>query len=94
MKTKYKIFLAKIISKILTFFISKNQTVKRNQINWNLNLDEGIDLSIFLFGNSEKKVLNFSKLLLKKNTPIIIIDIGANIGSVSLIIAKKFKKPK
>jgi len=67
MKTKSKIFLAKIVSKIITFFISKNQTVIRNKINWSLNLDEGIDLSIFLFGSSEKKVLNFSKLLQKKN---------------------------
>ena len=94
MKTKSKIFLAKIVSKIITFFISKNQTVIRNKINWSLNLDEGIDLSIFLFGSSEKKVLNFSKLLQKKNTPIIIIDIGANIGSVSLIIAKKLENSK
>ena len=94
MKTKSKIFLAKIVSKIITFFISKNQTVTRNKINWCLNLDEGIDLSIFIFGSSEKKVLNFSKLLQKKNTPIIIIDIGANIGSVSLIIAKKLENSK
>ena len=94
MKTKSKIFLAKIISKIITFFISKNQIVIRNKINWSLNLDEGIDLSIFLFGSSEKKVLNFSKLLQKKNTPIIIIDIGANIGSVSLIMAKKLENSK
>ena len=55
MKTKSKIFLAKIVSKIITFFISKNQTVIRNKINWSLNLDEGIDFSIFLFGTSEKK---------------------------------------
>ena len=66
MKTKSKIFFAKIISKILTFFISKKQSVIRNKIKWDLNLDEGIDLSVFLFGSSEKKVLNFSKLLQKK----------------------------
>ena len=94
MKTKSKIFFAKIISKILTFFISKNQSVIRNKIKWDLNLDEGIDLSIFLFGSSEKKVLNFSKLLQKEDIPITIIDIGANIGSVSLIIAKKLKNSR
>ena len=44
MKTKSKIIIAKIISKLITFFISKNQTVIRNKIQWNLNLDEGIDL--------------------------------------------------
>ncbi len=94
MKTKNKIFIAKILSKLLTFFISKNQTVIRNKIKWNLNLNEGIDLSIFLFGSSEKKVLNFNKLLCKKEGPIIIIDIGANIGSVSLIMAKKIQNSK
>jgi len=94
MKTKSKIFIAKIISKLITFFISKNQTVVRNKIKWNLNLNEGIDLSIFLFGNSEKKILNLSKLFSKRNDPLIIIDIGANIGSVSLILAKKFKDSK
>ena len=94
MKTKSKIFIAKIISKLITFFISKNQTVVRNKIKWNLNLNEGIDLSIFLFGNSEKKILNLSKLFSKRNDPLIMIDIGANIGSVSLILAKKFKDSK
>ena len=94
MKTKSKIFIAKIISKLITFFISKNQTVVRNKIKWSLNLNEGIDLSIFLFGNSEKKILNLSKLFSKRNDPLIMIDIGANIGSVSLILAKKFKDSK
>tara|TARA_Y100001958_G_C21162849_1_gene496326 strand:- start:18 stop:827 length:810 start_codon:yes stop_codon:yes gene_type:complete len=94
MKTKNKILIAKILSKLLLFFISKNQIVVRKKIKWNLNLEEGIDLSIFLFGSSEKKVLNFSKLLQKKDAPITIIDIGANIGSVSLIMAKTFKNSK
>ena len=45
MKTKNKILIAKILSKLLTFFISKNQIVVRNNIKWSLDLDEGIDLS-------------------------------------------------
>ena len=63
MKTKYKILLAKVLSKLLTTFISKNQTVVRNKINWSLDLDERIDLSVFLFGTSERKILNLKKLL-------------------------------
>ena len=55
MKTKYKIFIGKILSKLLTFFISKNQIVIRNNIKWNLDLNEGIDLSVYLFGTSERK---------------------------------------
>ena len=93
MKTKYKIFIAKIISKLLTTFISKNQIVIRNGIKWNLDLEEGVDLSIYLFGTSEKKIFNLSKLLSKKDD-LTIIDIGANIGSVSLLMAKIFANSK
>ena len=75
-------------------YLRFNFIAVRNKIKWNLNLNEGIDLSIFLFGNSEKKILNLSKLFSKRNDPLIIIDIGANIGSVSLILAKKFKDSK
>ena len=94
MKTKYKILIAKILSKLLMIFISKNQTVIRNEIKWNLDLDEGIDLSVYLFGTSERKISNLSKLLSKKDDSLTVIDIGANIGSVSLFIAKAFKNSK
>ena len=93
MKTKHKILIAKIISKFLTSFMSKNQIVTRNGIKWNLNLEEGIDLSIYLFGTSEKKIFNLTKLLLKKDD-LTIIDIGANIGSVSLVMAKIFNNSR
>jgi FkbM family methyltransferase len=94
MKTKYKIFIAKILSKLITFFISKNQTVVRNNIKWNLDLDEGIDLSVYLFGTSERTISNLKKLLPKKDNSLTIIDIGANIGSVSLKLAKIFEDSK
>ena len=90
MKTKYKIFIGKILSKLLTFFISKNQIVIRNNIKWNLDLNEGIDLSLYLFGSFEDKITNLKKILPKKDKPLTFIDIGANIGSVSLVMAKMF----
>ena len=93
MKTKYKIFFARILSFMITLFISKNQNVKRNMINWSLNLKEGIDLSIFLFGSSERKILNLKKLLNTKSK-LFFLDIGANIGSVSLPLAKLFYNSK
>ena len=54
MKTRSKIFIAGVLSKLITLIVSKNQTVIRNKIKWNLDLNEGIDLSVYLFGNSEK----------------------------------------
>ena len=51
MKTNSKILIAKIIFKILIFFGFKKKTiVKRNDIKWKIDISEGIDLSIFLFG--------------------------------------------
>ena len=90
MKTKYKIFFAKIISFFITIFIKKKQNIKKNNIKWELDLNEGIDLSIFLFGTSERKILNLKKIF-KSNSKLIFLDIGANIGSVSLPLAKLFK---
>ena len=93
MKTKYKIQIAKIISFFLKFFYKKNQIHIKNKIKWCLDLNEGIDLSIFLFGTSEKKIDNLKKLL-KSNKKLTMIDIGANIGSISLPLAKIFNKSK
>lgn len=92
--TNQKIFIAKVISKFLTIFLSKNQNVVRNGIRWNLDLNEGIDLSLYLFGSFENKIENLKKILPKKDKPLTFIDIGANIGSVSLVMAKMFNDLK
>jgi FkbM family methyltransferase len=93
MKTKHKIQIAKIISFFLKPFYEKNQIHIRSKIKWMLDLNEGIDLSIFLFGTSEKKIRNLTQLF-KLNEKLIIIDIGANVGSISLPLAKMFSKSK
>tara|TARA_B110000503_G_scaffold122414_1_gene186966 strand:+ start:430 stop:1251 length:822 start_codon:yes stop_codon:yes gene_type:complete len=93
MKTKHKIQIAKIISFFLKPFYKKNKIHIRNKIKWILDLNEGIDLSIFLFGTSEKKIKNLKKLF-RLNEKLIIIDIGANIGSISLPLAKIFNQSK
>ena len=69
-KTKHKLKIASIIFKIIKFFFKifddkkdlHNLFIKRNGINWKLDLSEGIDLTIFLFGNSEKNLNNLQKL--------------------------------
>lgn len=103
MKTNYKIFLAKIIYFFLSFLLKKKQhIVKRNNINWRLDLSEGIDLSLFLFGYFQKEIIqSMTKFIYKKNykNSINIIDIGSNIGDKSLSLAQEllsnnFKKFK
>ena len=93
MKTKHKIQIAKIISFFLKPLYKKNQIHIRSKIKWMLDLNEGIDLSIFLFGTSEKKIRNLTQLF-KLNEKLVIIDIGANVGSISLPLAKMFNKSK
>ena len=93
MKTKHIIQIAKIISFFLKPFYKKNKIHIRNKIKWLLDLNEGIDLSIFLFGTSEKKIENLKKLF-GLDEKLIIIDIGANVGSISLPLAKIFNQSK
>lgn len=89
MKTKQKIFLAKILYYFINFFLPKQAEIKRNGINWNLDFSEAIDLHILIFGSFEKEIINCAKKLnLKKFGNI--IDIGANFGAQSLQFAKEF----
>ena len=57
MKTKHKILFAKIIFFFLSKFKIENKKVLRNNIKWNLDLSEGIDLSVYLFGKFEFEII-------------------------------------
>ena len=89
MKTKQKIFLAKILFFFINFFFPKQAVIKRNNINWNLNFSEAIDLHILIFGTFEKEISECAEKL-KLNKFGNIIDIGANFGVQSLQFAKEF----
>ena len=95
MKTITKVTIAKLIFNLLIFFgFNKKIITKKKSILWNLDLSEGIDLSIFLFGSFQREVVNsiynyifnFKK---SKETFFNIIDIGSNIGDKSLSIINK-----
>ena len=89
--TKTKISLASIINRPIVWITksisgSTIRLIKRNGISWKIDLDEGIDFSIFLFGFFERTTSKAIKRLVNKNS--IVIDIGANIGAHTLPIAK------
>ncbi len=93
MKTNTKLLFAKIILKFLLFFgFKKKIVIKRNDINWSLDISEGIDLSLFLFGSFQKKLTNsifyFIKKEKKQFSYFNIIDVGSNVGDKSLSLAK------
>lgn len=93
MQTFYKIFIAKIILKILSMFaLNLKINCKRNGLNWCLDLNEGIDLSIFIFGRFEYEIIKTIKdLKLDNKKNINIIDIGSNIGAQTLQMATHLK---
>ena len=94
MKTSSKINIAKLISRLLIFFLKKkNICIKRNGLNWNLDLNEAIDLSIYLTGRFEPSIFYIIKTL-SENKNYDYIDIGANNGAHSLYLAQKFTKSK
>ena len=72
MKTISKIIIAKIIFKTLIFFgFKKKIIVKRKSIKWNLDISEGIDLSIFLFGSFQQQVVkSIEECIFKYNKEI------------------------
>ena len=92
--TSQKIFIASILSKILIFFLGKGKkNISRNNINYQIDLNEGIDLGVFLNIKNEKRMFNLSRILDVRSN-LNFIDIGSNIGSVTLPLCQLFKSSK
>ena len=89
--TKAKIYLASLINRPIVFifdsvFGARIRKVKRRGLLWNLDLTEGIDFSIFIFGLFEKETSQAIRRLITNNS--VVIDIGANIGAHTLPMAE------
>ncbi len=81
--TKIRIKIAGILYRIVRiFYRSDIKTVKRNNITYELDLSEGIDFSVFLFGNFQKYIFGKGLINIKENSTI--IDVGANIGNIKI----------
>ena len=90
LSTKSKIFIANILSKILIFFLSaKKRVILRNNIKYEIDLNEAIDLGIFLGIKNEGKLYKIKNFLGSKKK-LVLVDIGSNVGSVTLPLAKLF----
>ena len=80
--TRYKLFIAGILYRILVLFIGKKpRLIQRKGIYYEVDLREGIDLHLFLFGGFQSQVV-------RERTQGVIIDVGANFGAMSLQYAK------
>jgi FkbM family methyltransferase len=91
--TRIKIFLAKILYKTVTLFVGKEKRIiKQDGVNYEVDLSEGIELSLYLFGSFQKHITKNSFLTIKDDFTI--IDIGTNVGLMTLQFAKLVPKGK
>ena len=81
--TATKIRLARGMSTILLRLgVRRQRRVRRNGIMFEVDLREGIDLSIFLFGSFQRNVSKAIRRFVDHDG--VVIDVGANIGALTL----------
>jgi len=85
--TRIKIFIASFLYKLTRIFVRNDiQTISRGGIIYRVDISEGLDLSLFLFGNFQSHVTKNKNLQIPNDAWI--FDVGANIGIMSLQFAK------
>lgn len=86
--TQIKLFFGRILYRLVHLIYRQDRRViVRNGIKYEIDLSEGIDLSMFLFGNFQKHVSENKRLSLPRDA--IIFDVGANFGMMTLQFAKQ-----
>jgi FkbM family methyltransferase len=86
--TRVKLFIARILYLLLHTLLRKdNHLIRRKGVVYQVDLSEGIDLSLFLFGNFQDHVTNQKYVQLKDDA--VIFDVGANIGSMAFRFAEQ-----
>ena len=78
--------------KVSRFFNKNFFLYKFKNINFNLDIRDPIDRSIFLFDFYEDEQIKYLSKIFKENKINYFFDIGANSGIYSLIISKLFSK--
>ena len=68
--------------------VSSVRIIERKGIRYQVDLAEGIDLSLFLFGHYQKHVTHNNLFGLPKNC--VVLDVGANFGVTSLSLVSRY----
>ncbi len=85
--TRLRLFVARILYRVVRLFVwSDHRQITRDGIRYDIDLSEGIDLSLFLFGNFQSHVSGSKYFSVPRDA--VIFDVGANIGSMCLSFAK------
>jgi FkbM family methyltransferase len=91
LNTRQKIFIARCVYQVVRgvrrlLGRGDRVTVTRGGINWELDLGEGIDFSIYILGAFERSsIAAYSKVVMPGG---VALDIGANIGAHSMPLAR------
>lgn len=86
--TQIKLFIARILYFLVRpIYGTGKRVIRRNSLFFEVDISEGLDLSLFLFGNFQKHVTENKFLNLAEDATI--FDVGANVGIMSLSFAKK-----
>ncbi|MBK9990375.1 MAG: FkbM family methyltransferase [Verrucomicrobia bacterium] len=91
LSTRQKIIIAQILNRIVRLGRSvvrkpMQGDFTRNGLRWHLDLNEGIDLAIYLLGAFERDLVRCYERLIKHGDTV--LDIGANIGAHTLPLAR------
>lgn len=85
--TRIRIAVARALYFLLRVLPGKNKRIiQRSGVFYEVDLSEGIDLSLFLFGNFQSYVIQNKYFALEKDA--IVFDVGANVGSMALRFAQ------
>jgi len=90
-KTRNKLTIARYLSRAVRIArrlcgYSNITICRRSGLRWELDLTEGIDLHIYLFGAFEPEIQRYASKIVRRGGTI--VDIGANIGAHTLRFAK------
>lgn len=90
-KVQQKLKLARIVNRMIRCCrslcgLNMRTTARRGGVLWDLDLNEGIDLAIYLYGAYELRTVQAYRKLIKPGD--VVFDIGANIGAHTLRFAQ------
>lgn len=84
--TRIKLRAARIMYRIMKLVLrDDHRQIRRRGINYEIDLSEGIDLSLFVFGGFQDHITRMKYYSLPLNA--VVFDVGANIGSMALRFA-------
>jgi FkbM family methyltransferase len=84
--TATKVAIARVVSSTLVRLgVRMRRRIRRRGLAFDVDLREGIDLSLFLFGSFQRDLLTTIKVLVPRDG--VFVDVGANVGALTLPVA-------